>query len=123
MKQLLLIIGLTFFTSNIILCQSIETKIREFSKQEYPNDYKMQDYIYNKQLSAYKYMLTVTDGEVKKMALREYPNDYSMQKYIYNKQLSAKQYMASIPSSSAKSRAIREYPNDYSMQKYIYNKY
>jgi len=63
------------FTLNFILSQSIESQIREFARLEYPNDNKMQTYIYNKQITAYNYMLTVTDKEVKEIAIREYLNE------------------------------------------------
>ena len=121
MKKLFFILILIFFTAGVAFSQSIETEIREFSKREYPNDYKMQQYIYKQQMSAYKYMLTVTDSEVKQIAIHEYPNDYSMQQYTYDNQLAAKRYMERVTDSNAKSRAQREYPNDYSMQKYTYD--
>jgi len=112
----------SYSEKNVALSQSIETKIREFSKQEYPNDYKMQQYVYKKQMAAYRYMLTVTDKEVKKIAVREYPNDYAMQKYVYDKQLSAKRYSNIMEDEEVKQIALRKYPNDHSMQKYVYDK-
>lgn len=102
--------------------QDIEAQIEEIARREYPNDAKMQQYIYNKQLSAYRYMLTVTDAEVLEIAAREYPNDYSMQKYVYDKQLLAKRYMDTVGDQEVKALAVREYPYDYSMQKYTYDK-
>ena len=84
MNKLIIILTTLFFLSNTSYSQSIESKIREFAKNEYPNDIDMQNYIYKQQMSAYRYMLTVTDNEVKQIAYREYPNDYSMQQYIYN---------------------------------------
>ncbi len=87
------------------------------------HDYKMQQFVYKKQASAYNYMLAVTDKEVKKFAIRQYPNDYSMQKFVYDKQLSAKQYMKNATNSTAKRKAQQDYPYDYSMQKYIYDKF
>ena len=109
-------------TKDVASSQSIEKEIREFAEREYPNDSKMQQYIYEKQMSAYSYMLNVTDSEVKKIATSEYPNDYSMQKHIYDNQLSAKRYMKTVTDKEVKKIATREYPNDYSMQKYTYDK-
>lgn len=109
-------------TKDVASSQSIEKEIREFAEREYPNDSKMQQYIYEKQMSAYSYMLNVTDSEVKKIATSEYPNDYSMQKHIYDNQLSAKRYMKTVTDKEVKKIAIPEYPNDYSMQKHIYDK-
>ena len=85
MKRLFSLLILTILLINLVFSQSVESKIRDFAKQEYPNDYKMQKYIYKKQIAAYRYMLTVTDKGVKQIAFREYPNDYAMQKYIYDK--------------------------------------
>ena len=109
-------------TKDVASSQSIEKEIREFARRKYLNDSRMQQYIYEKQMSAYRYMLNVTDSEVKKIAIREYPNDYSMRKYIYDKQLSAKRYMKTVTDKEVKKIAIPEYPNDYSMQKHIYDK-
>ena len=122
MKKFIFILGLVILTLNPVFSQSIETEIREFSRREYPHDYEMQQYVYKKQMSAYRYMITVRDSEVKEIAIREYPYDYSMQKYVYDKQLSAKRYMNSASNYNAKLKAQYEYPNDYSMQKYIYDK-
>jgi hypothetical protein len=97
-------------------------KIKEFAKREYPDDYRMQQYTYNKQLSGYNYMKDVTDKEVKKIAEREYYDDYAMQKYTYDKQLGAKSYMYNVKDAEVKQIAEREYPSDYAMQKYTYDK-
>lgn len=69
MKKTLLSILVLVFIAGIVLGQSIESQIRKFAEREYPNDSKMQDYVYNKQISAYRYMLTVNDAEVKRIAL------------------------------------------------------
>jgi len=100
----------------------IEAKIRDFATNEYPDDSKMQNYVYKKQMSAYEYMKSVNDSEVKDIATREYSNDYSMQKYTYDKQLTAKDYMKNVTDNEVKRFAYKEYPNDYSMQKYTYDK-
>ena len=101
---------------------TIETEVRAFAAREYPEDARMQQYVFNKQMTAYRYMLTVADGDVERIALREYPEDYSMQKYVYDKQLAAKRYMGRVDDAEVKGIATREYPNDYSMQKYTYDK-
>jgi hypothetical protein len=95
MKKII-ILSVLLFTASASFSQSIEYKIREIARYEYPNDSEMQDYIYKQQISANKYMLTVTDSEVKQIVVREYPNDYSMQQYTYNNQLAAKNYMKSV---------------------------
>jgi len=122
MRKLLFLVVALLLSFNLALASSIESEIREFSKREYPNDYAMQKYTYDKQLAAKRYMQTVGDIEIKKFSIREYPYDYAMQKYTYDKQLSAKRYMGSVSNRGAKNKAIREYPYDYSMQKYTYDK-
>ena len=122
MKKIAFLICLPILSINLVLAQTIESRIRDFAKQEYPNDYAMQKYIYDEQLSAKRYSTTFDDSDVKRIAEREYPNDHSMQKYIYDNQLSAKRYMRSVEDAEVKRIALREYPNDYSMQKYIYDK-
>ena len=62
-----------------------DADVKQISLREYPADYSMQKYIYDKQLTAKYYMRSVSNSRAKSKALREYPNDYSMQKYIYDK--------------------------------------
>tara|TARA_B110000037_G_scaffold200989_1_gene241999 strand:+ start:48 stop:899 length:852 start_codon:yes stop_codon:yes gene_type:complete len=100
----------------------IEAEIRSIAAKEYPNDKDMQDYIYKKQMTAHRYMSSVSDKEVKGIALQEYPADYSMQKYVFDKQASDKRYMAALTDHEVKGIALGEYPLDYSMQKYVYDK-
>ena len=64
-----------------------DREVKEFALYEYPNDYSMQKYTYDKQLSAKDYMKNQPNNSAKKKALREYPKDYSMQKYIYDRAL------------------------------------
>lgn len=97
-------------------------KIKEFSKREYPDNYNMQQYTYNKQLSGYNYMKSVTEKELKTIAEREYYDDYAMQKYTYDKQFGAESYMREVADVEVKQIATREYPSDYAMQKYTYDK-
>lgn len=100
---------------------SIEQEIRAIAVNEYPNDSQMQEYIYNNQMAAYRYMQSVEDMEVKGIAQREYPGDYSMQEYIYDNQFADKRYMSTVNDLEVKQIAMSEYPGDYSMQKYIYD--
>ena len=60
---------------NLAMASSIESEIREFAKRGYPNDSRMQQYTYNRQVAAYNYLVTVKDSEVKEFASREYPTD------------------------------------------------
>gem|GEM_PF-4916159 len=107
---------------NLALASSIENEIGEFAKRKYPNDSRMQQYTYNKQVAAYNYLLTVKDLKVKEFASRKYPNDYAMQKYTYDKQLAAKRYMQTVGDIEIKKFSVRKYPYDYAMQKYTYDK-
>ena len=59
--------------------------LNQIAFRQYPNDYSMQKYVYDKQISAKQYMRSVSSSSAKSRALRQYPNDYSMQKYIYDK--------------------------------------
>lgn len=60
-------------------------EVLQVAKREYPNDYSMQKYTYDNQLSAKNYMNSVSNYSAKKQAEKEYPNDYLMQKYTYDK--------------------------------------
>ena len=97
-------------------------KCSEIARREWPEDGGMQIYTYKNQLVAGRYMIRVTDPEVKAYALREWPEDFSMQKYTYDKQLVAKRYMSKVTNKRAKTIAIIEWRGDYSMQKYTYNR-
>ena len=72
-------------SNNYIPSRSIEQEINDFAEREYPNDYRMQKYIYNQQVDAKSFMKNASNKYSKSKAQREYPNDYRMQKYIYNK--------------------------------------
>jgi hypothetical protein len=89
-----------------------ESECRAIALREYPDDARMQQFVYNKQLSAYRYMLTVNDAEVKAFAEREYSNDYSMQKFVYDKQVADKRYMGTVTDTEVLAFARREYPYD-----------
>lgn len=101
---------------------TVQKEIKDFAYRKYPNDKKLQRYTYNKQVSAYNYLLRVKDIEIKQFAQKKYPDDYSMQKYVYDKQVSAKRYMKNIDDQGIYRFSQKKYPNDYSMQKYVYDK-
>lgn len=85
MKKLIIILSILVYITGMSYSQSIESKIREFAKSEYPNDFDMQNYIYKQQMSAYRYMQTVSDNEVKQIAYREYPPATSRLHRVVNK--------------------------------------
>jgi hypothetical protein len=58
-----------------------DAEVKQIVLWEYPNNYAMQEYTYDMQLSAKRYMGNATEREVKTIALGEYPNDYSVQKH------------------------------------------
>ena len=122
MNKIIFTLIVFVFTVSTAISQSIESKIRDFARNEYPNDSKMQEYVYKKQMSAYRYMLTINDSDVKQIAENEYPNDYAMQQYTYDKKFAAKNYMKTVNNNEVKQIAYREYPNDHAMQKYTYDK-
>ena len=82
-KIIFLAVSLVLSVS-LAMASPIESEIREFVRREHPNDSRMQQYTYKKQIAAYNYLVTVKDPEVKEFASREYPYDYSMQKYTYD---------------------------------------
>jgi hypothetical protein len=98
-----------------------EAKCREIARREYPNDAQMQQFTYNQQIAAYRYMQSVRDADAKAIALREYPENFVMQKFTYDQQSAAKRYMATVGDAQVKQIALREYPNDYAMQKFTYD--
>jgi len=102
--------------------QDLDSEIREFAKREYPVDKRMQNYVYEKQAAALRYLGTVADNESLKFAQREYPEDYAMQKFTYDKQTAAKRYIQSVDDEELKAFSAREYPQDFAMQKFTYDK-
>ena len=56
MKKVIFNIFLVICVVGVAFAQSVESEIREFAAQEYPNDARMRQYVYNKQISAYRYM-------------------------------------------------------------------
>ena len=85
-RSLLVIVATIAFVGN---AAASEAECREIARREYPDDARMQQYVYNQQMSADRYMATVTDADVKQIALREHPHDFSMQKYVYDQQVAA----------------------------------
>ena len=102
--------------------RDFESEIQEFARKEYPDDKRMQSYVYEKQAAALRYLGTAKDGESLKFAQREYPEDYAMQKYTYDKQTTAKRYIQSVDDEELKAFSAREYPQDFAMQKFTYDK-
>ena len=102
--------------------RDFESEIQDFAKREYPDDKRMQNFVYKKQAAALRYLGTVTDGEALKFAQREYPEDYAMQKFTYDKQTAAKRYIQSVSDEELKAFSAREYPQDFAMQKFTYDK-
>ena len=62
-----------------------DREVKDIAFREYPADYTMQKYTYDKQFSAKHYMDAQDNTDDKLRAQREYPNDYSMQKYTYDR--------------------------------------
>jgi len=69
-KKILALLMVIVLTFNISFASN--NQILDRAKKEYPNDIKMQQYVYRKQLSAYNYMNTVNDQEIKNMSTSEY---------------------------------------------------
>jgi hypothetical protein len=67
-----------------------DREVKGIALREYPTDYSMQKYTYDKQLSAKQYMNAQDNSAAKSRAQREYPNDYAMQKYTYDRILSGR---------------------------------
>jgi hypothetical protein len=101
--------------------QSPEAWCRAIAEREYPNDPQLQQFTYNQQMAAYRYMATVEDADVEQIALREYPEDFALQKFTYDQQIAAKRYMAAVTDAEVKQIALREYPSDYALQKFTFD--
>ncbi|MBT7618411.1 MAG: hypothetical protein HN590_14100, partial [Calditrichaeota bacterium] len=119
-KRVYLLVSIFIFCCAISAVSS-EKKCREIAQREYPDDIEMQNYIFDQQCTAFRYMTKVEDMDVKDIALREYPEDFSMQKYTYDQQNAGKRYMTTVRDSQVEQIALREYPFDFSMQKYTYD--
>ena len=87
----------------------------------YPTDLSMQEFVYDEQLGAKRYMAGVAVRAVRDIAAREHPNDYSMQRHVYDEQLSAKRYMEGVEDRELEAIAVLEHPDDYSMQRHVHD--
>lgn len=65
--------------------------LKSKAKRDWPNDYAMQEYWINEQMTAYEYMLTIENNSIKEQAQRDWPLDFLTQKFWYNEQLEAKE--------------------------------
>jgi len=85
MKQLpTLLLVLVLSVSGV--ASGSEAKCRQIAQREYPNDARMQQFIFDKQIAAFQYMTTTaTDRDACAIALREHPEDFSMQKFTYDR--------------------------------------
>ena len=62
-----------------------DTEVLAFARREYPYDYSMQKFVYDKQVADKRYMSAMPETAAKAAARREYPYDYSMQKFVYDR--------------------------------------
>lgn len=121
MKEIAYLLSIVIVMTAAVATEASEAKCREIARREYPNDAQMQQFTYDQQSAAKRYMTTVRDAQVKQIALREYPHDYAMQKFTYDQQLAAKNYMATVRDAEIKKIALREYHADFAMQKFTYD--
>jgi len=123
-KKLLVLVSIIILTFvSLCFASSIETKISNLAIKRYPDNIKMQEYVYHKQITGYNYMAKVPNRIIKKIAIEKYPNDYVMQKYVYDNQFKAYLSMSLQPQKSKITKiAISKYPDDYVMQKYVFDK-
>lgn len=109
------------FSSNASPEQVIISEQKVIASKLYPENNKMQNYIVKKQLSAYKYIQTLNDIEIKELVIQKYPANYTMQQHIYQQQLSAKNYMKTAINTETRIEAEKRYPYDYFAQKFVYD--
>lgn len=100
--------------------KSVILQIKAFAKKQYPNDYKMQKFIYDQQMEAYDFMQRKNASDIKVFAGKQYPDDYNMQKFVFNQQTDAYNFMKKQPDSDIKAFAEKQYLEDYNMQKFVY---
>jgi len=91
------------------------------ASKQYPGNTEMQNYLVKEQISAYKYLQSQNDIEIKEMVMQKFPANYTMQKHTFEQQLSAKNYMKTENPSQTKMDAEKRYPTDYFAQKYVYD--
>ena len=73
--------------------KDVLARIKSHAKEEYPNDYTLQEFSYKQEVKAYRYMQQATDMEVKRHCQEEYPEDYTLQKFSYEQEVKAKRNM------------------------------
>jgi len=110
------------FSSNATSEQAIISEQKIIASKQYPENMEMQNYIVKEQLSAYRYIQTLNDVEIKELVIQKHPANYTMQKHTYEQQLNAKNYMKATANTEVKIEALKKYPNDYFAQKYVYDK-
>lgn len=102
----LLILSVFILSHNALACDcdlellnSIKENIKKdnvpivlmtIAKSEWPDDYRMQLWEYERQKEGLIFMLNATDEELRKIAITNWPCDFSMMKWEYEKQLEAK---------------------------------
>jgi hypothetical protein len=83
--------------SETTIPQDIQTQIQEQAKEEYPDDYKMQQYTIKNQVNAYKEIQNYSPQHISPQvftgiieeAKETYPTDYKMQLYTMKNQVEA----------------------------------
>lgn len=73
--------------------KEVFAQIKAKAQKEYPDDYVMQDFVYEQQVEAYHFMKIVPASSIKSKAIKEHPDDYVMQKFVYEQQTEAKAEM------------------------------
>lgn len=77
--------------------KAVYAQIKAKAQKEYPDDYVMQNSVYEQQVEAYNFMKIVPASQIKSKAEKEYPDDYVMQKFVYEQQTEAKREMDKKP--------------------------
>lgn len=104
------------------------------AREEYPDDFSMQEYIYNEQMQDYKELQEILRNPISMERLKpaiakimsDYADDFSMQAYSLKEQLEAvSQLNLMLPEINRSpalqrtlSKVLNEYPDDFSMQQY-----
>ena len=88
--------------------QSTENRIRAYATRQHPNDPRMQEYVVERQVAAYRYMQNVQDADAKQFAMQEHPDNYALQKDVYDQQVAGKRYMLKATDDEIKAIAPRK---------------
>ncbi len=110
------------FSSNQPSERTIINEQKIIASKQYPENIEMQNYLVNKQLSAYKHIQTLNDTIIKELVTQKYPANYTMQQHTYHQQLNAKDYMKTASNTEIKVEAEKKFPTDYFAQKYVYDR-